>query len=178
MKKLLCITIFALVSAAAGQTVKARVARFENAKYYAVNYSAFSKTTQILSPPGDTSWSTPEQRRSFSEWMEMNFPGTEPNGNATLDLILESDSFTEYYKTDHRLTLVVDGKAVDIGSGSRATRKSMMFDFVEIMTYRLTAEQMASLAKAKTVTMRIEKFEGSLDEPTVATFRNMISLMN
>jgi len=178
MKKLLYILIFLLASTAGGQTIKARIAKFDLAKYYSVFYLPTSKTTEIHSPPGDAKWWTPEAHRMMSTWMEMNFPGTEPKGNATLDLVLDSLSFTEYYKTDHHLTLVVDSKPVDIGNGSRVVIKGMLYDFEETMTYRLTADQIAALAKAKTVTLRIEKFEGDLDQPAVTTFRNMISLLN
>jgi hypothetical protein len=178
MKNLLFVIIVALSSTVAGQTVKAKVAKFDLAKYYSVYYLPTSKTTEIHSPPGTAKWSTEGAFRTMTVWMEMNFPGTEPKGNVTLDLVLDSLSYAEYYKSDHRLTLVVDGKPVDISDGSRAVRKGMLFDFEETMTYSLTAEQIAALAKAKTITMRIEKFEGPLDEPTVATFRNMISLLN
>ena len=177
MKILLPVLVLVLTSAAFGQTVKAKVAKFEQAKYYSVFYEPTGKTTTIKSPPRSTPRSNDIAFRVIEQWMEMNFPGTEPNGNATLDLVIEDGSFAEYYKNDHHLTFVVDGTAVDLGDGSRTVRKGSMFDYVETMTYRLNADQMAALAKAKIITMRVGKFEGTLDTQTIATFRNMVSLM-
>ena len=177
MKILLPVLVLVLASAALAQTVKAKVAKFEQAKYYSVFYEPTGKKTTVHSPPGNTTRSNDIGFRMLTEWMEMNFPGTEPNGNATLDLVIEDGSFTEYYKNDHRLTLIVDGTAVDLGDGSRTVRKGSMFDYVETMTYRLNAGQMAALAKAKAITIRVGKFEGTLDNQTIATFRNMVSLM-
>ena len=64
-----------------------------------------------------------------------------------------------------------------LSPATRAVRKGSMFDYVEMMTYRHTADQIAALARAKAISMRVGKFEGTLDVQTIATFRSMVSLM-
>lgn len=179
MKVLLPLLVLLLLAVAGtGQSVKAKIAKFDGAKFYSVNYDPTANTTLITSPEQTARRSNEIPPRTLEVWTELRFPGTEPKGNATLDLVLVNLAFSETFREDHHLSLNVDGKAIDIGDGTRSVRKGPLFDYVETMTYRLTAEQLAVLSRAKTVAIHIEQFEGPLRDETVATVRNMISLMN
>ena len=178
MKVLLPVLLLFLSLSAAGQSVKAKIAKFSQAKYYSADYDPTTKVTTVKSPPGSVVRSNDIAFRTMTIWMELRFPGVEPKGNATLDLVLESSTSAEEYLKDHHLSFLVDGKTLDIGDGTRTSRRGYLTDYVETMTYRLTADQIRELAKAKAISIHIARFEGPLKDETVTTVRNMISLMN
>ena len=178
MKVLLPVLLLFLSLTAAGQAVKAKIAKFDQAKYYSADYDPTTKVTTVKSPPGTVVRTSNIAFRTIEFWMELRFPGVEPKGNATLDLVLESSTFAEEYLKDHHLSLLVDGNSLDIGDGTRTSRRGYLTDYVETMTYRLTADQIRELAKAKAISIHIARFEGPLRDETVATVRNMISLIS
>ena len=180
MKKLIPICVLIFSSIAAGQSVQGKIAKFDQAKFYSVNYDPTLNVTKVHSPPDTVKPGPVYSGLTFIEaWMEISFPGREPNGNATFSLILESQTTNERFAKEHRLVLTIDGRELQFGDAAREVRPSYFKDsVVEKMKFGLSPQQMAALKQAKTITIHIGPVDGLFQDKTITSFRNILSLGN
>lgn len=153
--------------------IETRLKTFKNSKRYSVDYDRFSDKLFVRYRTA-----TLKEQNSFARikfGVSLVSFGKEMKDPA-IWFVFFSDAVEWAFLRDNDLTIIADGERMVFGKGKHDGEVSSSRRFVrvsETVQHRIEPEQLKLIANAKSVEMRLGRFETKLDVETLEMLRNM-----
>jgi hypothetical protein len=174
---LLCLALLIPVQEKSDQ-FKQQISGFRNKSRFTVKYDKFNDLTSVTAGPFFVGNSKGHLRSAVEVSMSARFEYQGVTLNAPpkdFYLIFHARGIEWEFLTSRHLVILADGERIDLGEGEHDgdVRRGGVS---EVLIYELAADTFQKIAKARTVDLKIGRFEMSLKDEHSEAFRDLLSL--
>lgn len=173
----LLILIFAIAGVAQPKTNDAMAKQLKTLKAdktFGLNYDVASDATKILGFSEDFGKEQTSKNKllSFRFGLTFFYPGKTLNAAPSeFPLTFQAQSKKPVFANAHKLIFTIDGTDLDLGEARYASKNG-----IEYLNFKLTREQLETLAKGKNVSLKIGAAQFNLTADKIKMFADLLAL--